>query len=128
MVVVVPPLVWLMPTLVRLVYGDAAAPAADAARIFVFVAALQVVWSWAKSFPVSIGRPELRLLAQGTEIVVLVPALLVLGAAYGATGAAAAFLVAAGAFASIWIVLLFRLRRDRGPSPTAPGVDVAAHR
>jgi O-antigen/teichoic acid export membrane protein len=113
MVVLLPPLALLMPTLVRHIYGTSASPAIDAARLFLLVAGIQVIWGWAKSFPVSIGRPELRLLAQGTEIAVLIPALLVLGNAYGATGAAGAFVIAAGAFAIAWTVLLLRLRRER---------------
>ena len=80
------------------------------------MAAIHVVWGWAKSFPVSIGRPELRLIAQGAELVVLIPALLVLGSAYGATGAAGAFAIAAGVFAAVWAVLLVRLRRERRES------------
>jgi O-antigen/teichoic acid export membrane protein len=128
MAVVVPTLFFLMPTLIRVFYGGAAMPAVTAARIFLLVAAIQVVWGWAKSFPVSIGRPELRLLAQGTEIVVLVPGLLALGAAYGATGAATAFLIAAVAFASTWIALLFRLRRERRASAPVAGADVATPR
>lgn len=128
MAVLVPPLLVLMPTLIRTAYGHQAAPAVDAARIFLFVAAIQVVWGWAKSFPVSIGRPELRLLAQGAEILVLVPALLVLGAAYGSTGAAVAFLIAAAAFASIWTVLLFRLRRERRSGSSPQRTDVVAPR
>jgi O-antigen/teichoic acid export membrane protein len=113
MLLVLPPLAILMPTLIRFFYGHHASPATDAARLFLVVAAIQVVWGWSKSFPVSIGRPELRLLAQGTEIVVLVPTLLVLGAAYGATGAAGAFLIAACAFAATWTAILYRLRRER---------------
>jgi O-antigen/teichoic acid export membrane protein len=95
------------------VYGAAASPAANAARLFLLVAAIQVFWGWAKSFPVSIGRPALRLVAQGAEIAVLVPALIILGSAYGATGAAGAFLIAAAVFACVWTILLVRLRRER---------------
>jgi O-antigen/teichoic acid export membrane protein len=113
MLLVLPPLAFLMPTLIRFAYGHNASPAANAARLFLVVAAIQVVWGWAKSFPVSIGRPELRLLAQGAEIVVLVPALLALGAAYGATGAAGAFVIAACVFAATWTAILYRLRRER---------------
>ena len=51
-------------------------------------AVVQLVFGWTKSFPVSIGRPGLRTAAQVVEIVVLVPAVLVLGSLYGATGAA----------------------------------------
>jgi O-antigen/teichoic acid export membrane protein len=113
MLVVLPPLALLMPTLIRLFYGEQAAPAVSAARLFLIVAAIQVVWGWSKSFPVSIGRPELRLLAQGAEIVVLVPALLALGAAYGATGGAGAFVIAACVFAAVWTAIVYRLRRER---------------
>jgi len=123
MVVIVPPLLWLMPHLLRIVYGSKALPATNAARIILLVAAIQVIWGWAKSFPVSIGRPGLRLLAQGTEIVVLIPSLLVLGALYGATGAAGGFLIAACAFAAVWTVLLVRLRREpRAGAKPAPAV------
>jgi O-antigen/teichoic acid export membrane protein len=128
MALVLPPLLWLMPDLLRLAFGADAKPAANAARLMLLVAAIQVVWGWAKSFPVSIGRPGLRLVAQGTEIVVLVPALLVLGAAYGATGAGGAFLIAAVAFAACWTAILVRLRREP-PRPAAqatPAADVAA--
>jgi O-antigen/teichoic acid export membrane protein len=110
MLLVVPPLMLLMPTLIRVVYGPAALPATDAARLFLIVASIQVIWGWTKSFPVSIGRPELRLIAQGAELAVLLPTLVVLGAAYGATGAAAAFVVAAVVLAGVWTVLVSRLR------------------
>jgi O-antigen/teichoic acid export membrane protein len=112
MVVLLPPLLWLMPTLIRIAYGERALPATNAARLILFVAAIQVVLGWSKSFPVSIGRPALRLVAQGVELVVLVPALLVLGSRYGATGAAGGFLVAACALAVTWVVILLRLRHD----------------
>ena len=118
MAVLLPPLLWLTPTLLRFAYGAKAEPASNAARLILLVAAIQVILGWAKSFPVSIGRPALRLVAQGAEIVVLVPALLVLGSRYGATGAAGGFLIAAGAFALTWAVILLRLRRD--PSLVAP--------
>jgi O-antigen/teichoic acid export membrane protein len=115
-VVAIPPLALLMPTLLELAYGEGARAATDAARLFLLVAAIQAVWGWAKSFPISIGRPELRLLAQGAEIVVLIPALLVLGGAYGATGAAGAFLIGSITFAGVWTVLLVRLRKQPGPA------------
>jgi O-antigen/teichoic acid export membrane protein len=123
MVLILPPLLWLTPELLELAYGSKARPATDAARIILLVAAIQVIWGWAKSFPVSIGRPGLRLLAQGTEIAVLIPSLIVLGALYGATGAAGGFLIAACAFAAVWTVLLVRLRREpRAPTKPAPAV------
>ena len=118
MLVVVPPLALLMPTLIRVVYGPAALPATDAARLFLIVASIQVIWGWTKSFPVSIGRPELRLIAQGAELAVLLPTLVVLGAAYGATGAAAAFVVAAVVLAAVWTVLVSRLRGHEVAEPS----------
>ena len=121
MALVLPPLLWLMPELLRIAFGADAKPAANAARLMLLVAAIQLVWGWAKSFPVSIGRPALRLVAQGTEIVVLVPALLVLGAAYGATGAGGAFLIAAVAFAGCWTAILVRLRREPPRPDARPG-------
>jgi O-antigen/teichoic acid export membrane protein len=113
MLALLPPLAVLMPTLIRVFYGHQAVPATGAARLFLAVAAIQVVWGWSKSFPVSIGRPELRLLAQGAEIVTLVPVLIVLGAAYGAKGGAGAFVIAACVFAAVWTGIVYRLRRER---------------
>ena len=72
-------------------------------------AAIQLVFGWAKSFPVSIGRPKLRTVGQLIEICVLVPLVLVLGAAYGASGAAGAFIVSSSVFGVFWIVQLVRL-------------------
>jgi len=119
-VVFLPPLALVMPTLLRIVFGERAVPATDAARLFLLVAGIQIVWGWAKSFPVSIGRPELRLFAQSTEILVLVPFVLALGAAYGATGAAGAFVIGSAVFAVVWTLLLVRLRRERRAGKTAP--------
>ena len=119
MLVAVPLLWWWMPTLIRVLLATKYEPATTAARLMLFVAAIQVVLGWTKSFPVSIGRPQLRIVAQSTEIAVLVPALLALGAWKGATGGAAAFLIASIAFAAAWGVLLLRLRRD---PPRAPAV------
>jgi O-antigen/teichoic acid export membrane protein len=111
MLVAVPILWWLMPWLMGIAYGaDFRAHASDAARLILIAAALQLVWGWSKSFPVSIGRPGLRVLAHGVEIVVFVPLLLVFAAAWGATGGAAAVLVSTIAFCALWTVLLLRVR------------------
>ena len=67
---------------------------------------------WTKSFPVSIGKPGLRIVAHGVEIATLLPLVLLLGDRWGATGAAVAVLLATIAFAAAWAVLLFRLRRE----------------
>jgi O-antigen/teichoic acid export membrane protein len=112
--VAVPILWWLMPAIVDLIYGVDYDGAVDATRIMTVAAALQLVFGWTKSFPVSIGRPGLRTFAHAVELGVLVPLLLLLGARWGATGAALATLASTSAFAVLWIVLARRLRREPG--------------
>jgi O-antigen/teichoic acid export membrane protein len=109
--VVLPPAIWLMPWLVTFVLGDDYAPAVDAARIVLVAAAIYLVFGWTKSFPVTIGRPGLRLVAHGVESAVLLPLLVVLGREWGVTGAGVAVLVSAFAFALTWVVLVAWLRR-----------------
>src|SRR5829696_1775576 len=112
--VAVPVLWWLMPTLIGVAYGaDFREHASDAARLVLVAAALQLVWGWSKSFPVSIGRPGLRVLAHGVEIAVFVPLLLVFASAWGATGGAAAMVVSTAVFCGVWTVLLLRVRTVR---------------
>jgi O-antigen/teichoic acid export membrane protein len=76
---------------------------------------VQLVYGWTKSLPVSIGRPNLRILAHGVETAVLVPALILLGAEWGATGAAGAVLASTLVFAAVWTILLVRLRGEPLP-------------
>jgi O-antigen/teichoic acid export membrane protein len=104
-----------MPWLVRVFFGSDYAAATDAARIILVAAAIQLVLGWTKSFPVSIGRPGLRLVAHGVETAVLLPCVLVLGDRFGATGAAAAVLIATVAFALTWGAIMLRLRREPLP-------------
>ena len=112
MAAAVPLFWWLMPDLVRIVFGRDAMPAVDAARLILLAAALQLVWGWTKSLPVSIGRPGLRIVAHGIEIAVFLPALLLLTPEWGATGAAGAVLVSTAAFVLAWTVMAVRLRRE----------------
>ena len=77
-------------------------------------AAIQLVFSWTKSFPVTIGRPGLRLVAHGVETVVMLPLIIVFGREWGVTGAGAAVLVSSVAFALTWLVIVLRLRRPGG--------------
>jgi O-antigen/teichoic acid export membrane protein len=105
------PLLWLaMPTLVRWVYGARYSGATDAVRLMLVAAAIQLVFGWTKSFPVSIGRPGLRTMAQLIEIVALVPLVIVFASLYGAVGAAAALIGSSAVFAAFWTVQLGRLR------------------
>jgi len=110
-VVVVAPIVWIfMPTLVRIFYKEQYVPATDAFRVMLLVACVQLVFGWSKTYPVSIGRPGLRTAGQVLEIAVLVPGVLVLGAAYGATGAAGGVLAGAVALGLFWVGGLLWLR------------------
>jgi O-antigen/teichoic acid export membrane protein len=126
-VALLPLLWWFMPDLVRLLYTAAFLPAVDAARLIAVAGAIWIVFGWTKSFPVSIGRPGLRILGHGLEIVVLVPLVVVLASRWGATGAAAAVLAATVAFAALWAGLLVKLRRDHlGLAPGSRGVEASA--
>ena len=100
-----------MPSLVRLVYGAKYVPAANAFRVMLLAAALQLVFGWTKTFPVSVGRVGLRTAGQLLEVAVLVPGVLVLGALYGATGAAGGVLAGAAVLGAFWAIGLARLSR-----------------
>ncbi|MGH3104843.1 MAG: lipopolysaccharide biosynthesis protein [Gaiellaceae bacterium] len=119
MAVLVVPLLVFMPDLIRLAFTDEFVSAANAARIVLVAAVLQFVFGWTKSFPVSIGRPNLRVVTHGVETIVLVPLVLVLGARWGATGAAAAVLIATVVFSAHWTILFLRVRRDPRLVPRA---------
>jgi len=126
MAVVVPPLYVFMPDLLRIVFypgshGAAdAASAAGAARLILIAGALQGIWGWSKSFPVSIGRPGLRVLAHGIESIVLIPLVIVFGLAWGVTGAGGAVLASTVVFCALWSVLLVRIRRAPRTPPLEP--------
>jgi O-antigen/teichoic acid export membrane protein len=108
--VAVPVFWWLMPDLVRIVLGDDFAAATDAARLILLAAAIQLVYGWTKSLPVTIGRPNLRIFAHAIEIAVLIPLLVLFGAEWGATGAAGAVAISSAVFAAVWTMLLLRVR------------------
>ena len=114
------PLFVFMPDLLRIVLGSDFVAATDAARLVLVAALLQFVFGWTKSFPVTIGRPNLRVLTHGLETAVLIPLTLAFGAAWGATGAAAALLVATIVFVVAWALLFVRVRRDGVTVPVAP--------
>jgi O-antigen/teichoic acid export membrane protein len=108
MVVAVPLLYVFMPDLIELIFHSKWVPAANAARIFVIAAAIQFLVGWTKSFPVTIGRPGLRILTHGVESAVVIPLTVAFGLAWGATGAAAAVLVGSCVFAAMWAVIAVR--------------------
>ena len=121
--VAVPPLLIWIPDLIRVVNGPEYVGAASAARLLILAAAVQLVVGWTKSFPVTIGRPGLRILTHGIETIVVLPLTLVFGSLWGAAGAAGAMLIGMCAFAVVWAIVFLRIdSEDIGP-PT-PVVDI----
>jgi O-antigen/teichoic acid export membrane protein len=118
--VAVPLLLWLAPYLVRLFFTAKNVGATDALRLIIVAGALQFVFGWTKSFPVSIGRPKLRIWAHGIETLVLIPLVVVLGSAWGATGAAGAVLASTVVFIAFWTALFLRIRREPASQGTHP--------
>jgi O-antigen/teichoic acid export membrane protein len=118
--VAVPLLLWLAPDLIRVFFTSKNVGATDAFRLIVVAGALQFVFGWTKSFPVSIGRPKLRIWAHGIETLVLIPLVVVLGSVWGATGAAGAVLASTVAFIVFWTALFLRIRREPGSQGTHP--------
>jgi O-antigen/teichoic acid export membrane protein len=117
--VAVPPLLVFIPDLIRVVNGAAYVGAADAARVLTVAAAVQVVVGWSKSLPVTIGRPKLRIWTHGVEAIVMLPLTVVLGAKWGATGAAFAVLAGLCVFAAMWAVIFLRIRPEDIPAVPA---------
>jgi O-antigen/teichoic acid export membrane protein len=111
-VVLVPLFWWLMPDLIELVFEARYLPATDAARVILIAAAIQLTVGWTKSFPTTIGRPELRLLTAAIETAVLLPLVVLLALAWEVTGAAFALLAAAAVYAAVWAFLYVRVARE----------------
>ena len=105
------PALLAVPFVIRVLLTSKYLPAVPAARLVVCAAAIQLVFSWTKTFPVTIGRPGLRLIAHGVETAVMLPAIVVLGSEWGVTGAGAAVLISSVAFALTWAGILLRLQR-----------------
>ncbi len=118
MLVAVPLFFVFMPWLVEVVFGEEYESAVTAARIVLLAAAIQFAIGWTKSLPVTIGRPRLRIVTHGLETLVVIPLTAVLGAEWGATGAAIAVLVSTVVFAIAWAIALSRIRSDMGTDPT----------
>jgi O-antigen/teichoic acid export membrane protein len=122
MAVVIPIFLVLMPWLIDVVFGTEYADATTAARIVLFAGALQFVFAWSKTLPVSIGRPNLRVITHGVEAVVLLVLVVVLGSRWGVTGAAGAVLASTSVFACCWALLLARLHLEVRDSPAGAAV------
>jgi O-antigen/teichoic acid export membrane protein len=118
MVVAVPVFFFAMPWLIEVVFGEEYLGSVDAARIVLLAAAIQFAIGWTKTLPVTIGRPRLRIVTHGLETIVAIPLVIVLGAEWGATGAAVAVLASTAVFAAAWAVALTRIHADVGADPT----------
>ena len=112
MLLAVPVFFVAMPWLVELVFGSEYEGAVTAARVVLLAAAIHFALGWTKSLPVTIGRPRLRIVTHGLETLVAIPLVAVLGAEWGATGAAVAVLASTLVFAAAWIVVIVRLRDE----------------
>jgi O-antigen/teichoic acid export membrane protein len=112
MLVAVPVFFVAMPWLVRVVFGSEYESAITAARIILFAAAIQFMVGWTKSLPVTIGRPQLRIVTHGLEALVAIPLVAVLGTEWGASGAAVAVLASTLVFAAAWLVVVLRLHDE----------------
>ena len=117
--VAVPPLYYWIGDLIRLVNGPQYVGATSAARLFILAAAVQLVVGWTKSFPVTIGRPGLRTLTHGIETAVVLPLVPILGAVWGAAGAAGANLAGMCVFAVVWLFLFLRIHPEDSLPPLA---------
>jgi O-antigen/teichoic acid export membrane protein len=124
-VVAVPPLYIWIPDLIRWINGPNYVAAASASRLFVLAAAVQLVFGWTKSFPVTIGRPGLRVVTHGVETLVVLPLVLVLGSKWGAAGAAGAVLAGMCVFAAMWAAVFVRIRAEDVGPPTPLGESLA---
>ncbi len=108
---VVVPVGWFLTPYVMEIYGHRyRVHATTAARIVLFVGALQFISGFSKTLPVSIGRPNLRVVSHAIEVAVFIPLLVVFAHYWGATGGALAMLVSTGVFCVVWAWLLFDLR------------------
>jgi O-antigen/teichoic acid export membrane protein len=112
MLVAVPVFFVAMPWLVRVVFGSEYDNAVAAARVVLLAAAVQFLMGWTKTLPVTIGRPRLRIVTHGLETLVAIPLVAVLGAEWGATGAAVAVLLSTLVFALAWLVVVLRLHDE----------------
>ncbi|MFL5919008.1 MAG: lipopolysaccharide biosynthesis protein [Gaiellaceae bacterium] len=119
---ILPPLLVFTPELAKLLFSAKNVGAVDATRIVIVAGALRMVYGWTKSFPISIGRPALRIWTHGVEMLVLIPLVGIFGAEWGATGAAAAVLASSVVFCVYWTFLFLRIRRE----PAAPGASLEA--
>jgi O-antigen/teichoic acid export membrane protein len=112
MLVAVPVFFIAMPWLVRVVFGSEYDDAVAAARVVLIAAAIQFLMGWTKTLPVTIGRPRLRIVTHGLETLVAIPLVALLGAEWGATGAAVAVLLSTLVFALAWLVVVLRLHDE----------------
>ncbi len=124
-VVALPLLLVFTPDIARLLFSKKNLGAVDATRIVIIAGALRMIFGWTKSFPVSIGRPTLRIWTHGVEMLVLIPLAGILGAEWGAAGAAGAVLASSLAYCAYWAVLFLRIKREP-PEPMPHPIETEA--
>jgi O-antigen/teichoic acid export membrane protein len=124
--IAVPPLLIWIGDIIRIVNGPQYVGATGAARLFTLAAAVQLIVGWSKSFPVTIGRPGLRVWTHGIETAVVLPLVPILGATWGATGAGAAVLASSCVFALVWLFVFLRIRPEDVVVPVAKTGAVAS--
>lgn len=99
-------------TIIPLLYTDEFAGAVDASRILLIAAVAHLAFSWWKTIPTAVGRPELRTIVAASSFALTV-ALLAVFAGRGSEGAALAFSLAAVITGVAWLALArVLLRRD----------------
>jgi O-antigen/teichoic acid export membrane protein len=108
------PIGWiLMPWLMQLAFNhDFRVHATDAARLILIAGALQLIFGWSKTLPVTVGRPALRIWTHAIEVALFVPLVVIFGSLWGATGAGLALLVSTVAFCIAWTFLFLQIRHQ----------------
>lgn len=108
---VVVPIGWFLTPYVMEIFGHRfRLHATTPARVVLFVGALQFISGFSKTLPVSLGRPNLRVVSHAIEVAVFIPLLVAFGHYWGATGGTLAMLVSTAVFCAVWAWMLVDLR------------------
>jgi O-antigen/teichoic acid export membrane protein len=104
---------FMLPWLIRSLYGSNYVDAATPARILLIAATIWVTLGWTKILPVAIGRPELRTRTLGVVSILILGGTIVLGGT--PTAAATAVSFAYCTYAVLWVWLFHRLLPKGAP-------------
>jgi O-antigen/teichoic acid export membrane protein len=112
--------------IIPLLYSEEFSGAVGASRILLIAAVAHLAFSWWKTLPTALGRPELRTVVAASSFLVTVALLAVL-AGRGSEGAALAFSLAALVTGIAWLVLArVLLRRAQARARSEDAADRAA--